>query len=116
MGRSVAQERVCTYLRFSSSAGRWRYECDLFDKKFVEKDESRRYGGMYFTAKFRNLHFDIASKKAAYGIMIQNKVRMEMPRLSFPQVRSYLSNLRRNFFYVTRSNYNARDFIHFFER
>jgi hypothetical protein len=59
---------VSTCLRFSSSAGRWRYRWDLLDNKYVEKNETRRHGGMYFIAKIRNLHSDIASKKAVYGI------------------------------------------------
>jgi hypothetical protein len=58
----------CTCLGFSSSAGRWRYRWDLLDNKFVEKNETRRVGGMYFIVKFRNLLSDIASKKAVYGI------------------------------------------------
>ena len=51
----------CTCLGFPSSAGRWRYRWDLLDNKFIEENETRRVGGMYSIAKFRNLPSDIAS-------------------------------------------------------
>ena len=31
----------------SASNGRWRYRWDLLDNKFVEKNDTRGYGGMY---------------------------------------------------------------------
>ena len=39
-----------TRLRFPSSAGRWRYRWDMLDNKFVERNETRRHGGMYSIA------------------------------------------------------------------
>ena len=56
----------CTCLRFSSSAGGWRYRWDLLDNQFVEKNETRRHGGMYFihSQNFETSHSDIASKKS----------------------------------------------------
>ena len=43
---------LCTYIRFSSSTGRWRYRWDMLDNKFVERDDTRRHGGMYSLAFF----------------------------------------------------------------
>ena len=85
---------------FSASNGRWPYRWDLLDNKFVENNETRRHGGMYYIASFETSILTLHRKKPfmVYKIFQMNYNRNTkgycMLDCFLPQIRFCLSPSR----------------------